>query len=170
MSVLNSMENYEPVEIVQADLAMPEHQKAVLAMTEAYASDPMGNGQPLKPQVHNNLIQGLREHPTTLIFLAFMGETPVGIANCFLGFSTFAAKPLINIHDLCVLPASRGQGTARKLLEAVEQKARELGCCKVTLEVLENNHRALKVYEAAGFAQSVYTEEAGGALFFDKKL
>ena len=45
-----------------------------------------------------------------------------------------------------------------------------MGCCKVTLEVLENNHRALKVYAAAGFARATYTEEAGGALFFAKQL
>ena len=50
------------------------------------------------------------------------------------------------------------------------RKAREMGCCKVTLEVLENNRRALKLYAAAGFARATYTAEAGGALFFSKKL
>ena len=55
-------------------------------------------------------------------------------------------------------------------LKAVEHTARDMGCCKVTLEVLENNHRALKVYAAAGFARATYTEEAGPALFFAKQL
>ncbi len=94
----------------------------------------------------------------------------MGIAVCFIGFSTFAARPLINIHDLAVLPEGRGNGVGRKLLTAVERKAREMNCCKVTLEVLENNRRALKVYAAAGFVRATYTEEAGGALFFAKKL
>jgi ribosomal protein S18 acetylase RimI-like enzyme len=56
------------------------------------------------------------------------------------------------------------------LLAAVEQKARALGYCKVTLEVQEDNRRARGVYEAAGFTQAVYAEGAGGALFFSKRL
>lgn len=158
------------VEIIEADLNRPDHQHWVLDLVDAYASDPMGNGQPLPAKVKRNLIPGLRKHPTTLIFVALVRNEPVGIAVCFIGFSTFAARPLINIHDLTVLPGQRGMGIARRLLAAVECKARELGCCKVTLEVLENNRRALKVYTAAGFTRATYTEEAGGALFFAKQL
>lgn len=43
-------------------------------------------------------------------------------------------------------------------------------CCKLTLEVQENNHRARRVYEAAGFAQALYQEEAGGSLFYSKPI
>ena len=39
------------------------------------------------------------------------------------------------------------------------RKAREMGCCKLTLEVLENNRRARQVYEAAGFADPVMDQE-----------
>ncbi len=159
-----------PVEVVEADLDRAEHQEAVVALVNAYAMDPMGGGHPLSAQVQRDLIPGLRQHPTTLIFLAYREDTPVGIAVCFRGFSTFAARPLINIHDLAVLPAHRGQGIGRCLLGAVEQKAREIGCCKLTLEVLENNHRARRIYAAAGFAQAEYEEGAGGALFYAKPL
>jgi ribosomal protein S18 acetylase RimI-like enzyme len=158
------------VEIVEADLNRNDHQRSVLALVDAYARDPMGNGGPLPEPIRNALIPGLRSHPTTLIFLAFSGSEAIGIAVCFIGFSTFAARPLVNIHDLAVLPGNRRVGVGRLLLDAVEQKARALGCCKVTLEVLENNHRALKVYAAAGFTRATYTEEAGGALFYAKKL
>ncbi len=130
----------------------------------------MGDGKPLAPEVQNALIPGLRHHPTTLIFLAYQGDVAIGIAVCFLGFSTFAAKSLINIHDLAVLSGYRGLGIGRQLLEAVERKAQTLDCCKLTLEVLEHNHRARRVYEAAGFAQATYQEEAGGALFLAKLL
>ncbi|HTE20051.1 MAG TPA: GNAT family N-acetyltransferase [Armatimonadota bacterium] len=57
-----------------------------------------------------------------------------------------------------------------RLLGAVERKARQLGCCKITLEVLENNHRARQVYGAVGFVQAQYAEGAGGALFLSKPL
>ena len=158
------------MEIVEADLAYAPHQQAVLALTDAYARDEMGNGAPLAPEVLARLVPALRAHPTTVIFLAYAGGEPVGIATCFLGFSTFAARPLLNVHDLAVVPPHRGRGTARQLLAAAEAKARALGCCKLTLEVQENNHRARSLYARAGFAQNVYQEAAGGALFYVKPL
>src|SRR5438046_9057438 len=122
------------IRIVQADLTLPEHREAVLAMVDAYSRDTMGSAKPLAPDVRARLIPGLQRHPTTLVFLAFAGEQPVGAAVCFVGFSTFAAKPLINIHDFVVLYALRGKGVGRRLLKAIERKARELGCCKLPME------------------------------------
>jgi ribosomal protein S18 acetylase RimI-like enzyme len=159
-----------PIRIVEADLALPEHQEAVLAMVDAYSRDAMGNGKPLDQDVRTRLIPGLRRHPTTLIFLAFDGVQPIGAAVCFIGFSSFAAKPIINIHDFVVLPTSRGKGIGRRLLEAVEAKARELGCCKLTLEVMDKNHQAIRMYQAAGFERYSLQEEAGVAIFMSKPL
>jgi GNAT superfamily N-acetyltransferase len=158
------------LEIVEADLSRVDHQQAVVELVDAYARDPMGNGRPLPAHVRLALVPGLRQHPTTLIFLAYCDGQPAGIAVCFRGFSTFAARPLLNIHDLAVLPAYRGRGIGRRLLDAAVEKARALGCCKVTLEVLENNHDARRLYAAAGFAQAAYEAAAGGALFYAKPL
>ncbi len=158
------------IEILQADFDRPEHQEAVVALLDAYAMDPMGNGNALSNEVRRDLIPGLQRHPTTIIFLAFQNNQAVGIATCFGGFSTFAARPLINIHDFYVIPEFRGQKIGHMILAAVEQKARDTGCCKVTLEVQQNNHRAQRIYEAAGFSRSVYVEAAGGALFLSKPL
>lgn len=158
------------LQIFTADLSNPSHAEAIVALTNAYAEDDMGNGGPLPAEVLQQLIPGLREHPTTLILLAYLGEEPVGIATCFLGFSTFAARPLVNIHDLAVLPEYRGRGFGRALLAAVEAKARELGCVKVTLEVMENNYPARHLYAEFGFAQATYTDSAGAGLFYSKSL
>ena len=158
------------MKIIEADLTTPEHQRDVLTMTAAYAEDPMGNGGPLPSDVLERLIAGLREHPTTLIFLAYADEVVVGIATCFVGFSTFTARPLINIHDLAVLPEYQGHGIGRSLLEAVQRGARERGCARVTLEVLENNPRAKHLYEAAGFGPTVSNETQQRSLFYTKSL
>jgi ribosomal protein S18 acetylase RimI-like enzyme len=155
---------------MQADLSLHQHQQAVLKLTAAYALDAMGNGGPLPSQVLDQLIPGLQAHPTTLIFLAREQETFIGIATCFIGFSTFAARPLINIHDLAVLPEQRGKGVGQALLLAVEQHARANNFCKLTLETQENNLRARSVYAAAGFTQAVYVDATGGSLFYSKKL
>jgi GNAT superfamily N-acetyltransferase len=158
------------VDIVNADLCDKQHQEAIIRMLDAYALDPMGDGKPLAHEVRKNLIPGLQQHPTTIIFLAYSDNAPVGIAVCFRGFSTFAARPLINIHDFAVLPAHRGKGIGRMMLQAVEDKAVRMGCCKLTLETQEYNRRARRVYESAGFSQAVYRPEAGGSLFYSKTL
>jgi GNAT superfamily N-acetyltransferase len=158
------------IDTALANLADPLHQQAILALLQAYALDPMGDGKPLAVDVQQRLIPGLREHPTTLVVLAFAGKQPVGMAVCFRGFSTFAARPLLNIHDFVVLEQYRGQGIGRRIMDEVEAQARTLGCCKLTLETQENNHRARAFYEAFGFTRSVYVEEAGGAIFLTKPL
>ena len=156
--------------IVEADLTRAEHQRAIVEMTAAYALDPMGNNGPLADDVLARLIPGLQSLPTTVVFLAYAGSEPVGIATCFRGFSTYAGKPLINIHDLGVLATHRGQGVGLQLLRTVEQKARDLGCSCITLEVLERNDRARQTYEKFGFAQARSGADAGGSLFFSKRL
>jgi GNAT superfamily N-acetyltransferase len=158
------------ITIVVADLAEPAHAAATLQLLDAYAADPMGDGKPLSASARRDLLPGLQQHPTTLVFLAYHGDEPVGLAICFRGFSTFAARPLVNISDYFVLPAHRGAGVGRELLAAIEARARALGCCKLTLEVQENNRRAQKLYAAAWFSQAVYVPEAGGSLSLSKPL
>jgi GNAT superfamily N-acetyltransferase len=164
------MESAAPVSIVEADLARSDHARDVVAMTQSYARDPMGNGGPLSPEIAERLVPGLRSLPTTLIFLAYLDGAAVGIATCFQGFSTFHARPLLNVHDLAVAPAHRRRGVAEQLLAAVERRARELGCCKLTLEVQELNAQARRVYARVGFSQAVYGEPVGGCLFYTKPL
>ena len=158
------------VHVIEADLEEPEHARAIVDLTAAYAEDVMGNGGPLPAEVLERLVPALREHPTTIVLLAYLQGQAAGIATCFLGFSTFAARPLINVHDLAVLPGYRGRGIGRALLASVETHARQRGCVKITLEVQENNHRARSVYERAGFANVVYGDTTGGSLFYAKPL
>jgi GNAT superfamily N-acetyltransferase len=158
------------ITVVEADLSRPDHQETTVHLLNAYAMDAMGDGKPLSEMVKREVIPGLRQHPTTMVFLAYRESEPVGLAICFRGFSTFAARPLVNISDYFVFPEHRGAGIGRRLLAAIEQRAREIGCCRLTLEVQENNHRAKAVYAKAGFSRDVHVLEAGGALYLSKPL
>lgn len=158
------------IKIFEANMNLTVHSQAILDLLNTYAADIMGNGKPLSQDVLKNLIPGLQQHPTTLVFLAFKESKAVGMLISFKGFSTFLAKPLINISDFFVPPPHRGQGIGKKLLATLERKARELGCCKITLDVQEKNRRALRVYTAAGFKRDVHVAEAGPALFYSKSL
>jgi ribosomal protein S18 acetylase RimI-like enzyme len=157
-------------EVVDADLNDYKASAAILRLLNMYALDQMGGTQQLSAFVNENLIEGLKKHPTTKVFLAYVGEKAVGLAVCFLGFSTFAAKPLLNIHDFAVDPDYRGRGIAKAMLEKIEGTAASLGCCKLTLEVLEKNHRAKSVYQMFGFNQGQFAKENGGMLFFTKSI
>jgi ribosomal protein S18 acetylase RimI-like enzyme len=160
----------DSLRVVEADLGDPVHRAAVLEMTRAYARDPMGNGRDLPDDVLRVLMDRLSAHPTTLVFLAFDEDRPVGIATCFAGFSTFSARPVINIHDLHVAVTHQRRGLGRRLLEPVEDKARALGCSKLTLEVQEHNQPALALYGRLGFTDGQYEPQAGRVLFREKRL
>jgi len=140
--------------IREADFADARDADAITTILNSYAMEPVGGGRPLPQDVRERLVPALRNHPTVLVLLAFEAETPVGVAVGFFGFSTFRARPLLNIHDLAVLPADRGKGVGSALLSAAEEHARRRGCCRLTLEVLESNSGARALYRRFGFDDS----------------
>jgi ribosomal protein S18 acetylase RimI-like enzyme len=158
------------VRIVEADLTDPEQGAEVIEQIDAYARDPMGGGAPLPPDVRVRLLAGLAAHPTTRIWLAYAGDAGIGVAVVFEGYSTFAAAPLFNIHDLAVREAYRGRGVGRRLLEAVERAARACGCAKLTLEVVEENGRAQGLYRSFGFQNYSPGATPTTTFFYAKKL
>lgn len=158
------------LKIVLADYRNLQHAQSLIALLDAYASDPMGGGAPLRAEVKEKLIPALAQHPAAFSILAFIDGEPAGLANCFEGFSTFACKPLINIHDFAVMPQWRGHGIGRRLMARIEDIAKERGCCKITLEVLENNHAAKALYRGCGFSDYKLADAAGNALFWQKYL
>ena len=153
-----------------ADYTNPEHAQALVSLLDSYAHDPMGGGEGLAEQVKQTLVESLAKVPGAFTVLCQSGSDYVALANCFTGFSTFAGKPLVNIHDLAVVSSARGQGLSQGLLSFVEKEARQRGCCKVTLEVLEGNAVAVSAYEKFGFAPYALEESAGNAYFMQKKL
>lgn len=158
------------LEIIRADLLNPVHAQAVLCLLNDYAKDVMGGGRALSEYTRTHLLDALRDRPNCYIVLAFVEGQAAGIAINFEGFSTFACRPILNIHDFAVAPDFRRQGIARALLAEVELIAQELGCAKLTLEVLEGNVRAQSLYQQFGFVGYELDAEMGRAMFYEKKL
>ena len=162
-----------PIHICRVDYADPVHASALVSLLDAYAHDPMGGGAGLSDCAKTHVVAGLASRPQAFSVLAFAqneDQMPVGLVNCIEGFSTFAAKPLVNIHDVIVLPDWRGQGVAGAMLEAVAQIARERGACKLTLEVLSGNQNALRAYAKLGFDAYQLDPQAGTAQFLQMWL
>ncbi len=158
------------IDIVLADYRNPTHAASVVDLLDGYARDPAGGGTPLAPEVKRDLAGALAVRPQAFSVLAFDGDAPIGLTNCFEGFSTFACRPLVNVHDVVVVASHRGQRVAQRMLERVEQEARARGACKLTLEVLSGNQPALRAYEREGFAGYQLDEAFGAAIFLQKKL
>lgn len=163
----------DTVRVCLADYANAAHAHAVVALLDAYARDPMGGGTPLSEFARTHLVSSLAARPQVFSVLAFMGiddATPVGLVNCIEGFSTFACRPLVNVHDLAVLPGYRGQRIGERMLDLVEVIARQRGACKITLEVLQGNAKAIRLYARVGFANYQLDPAAGQAQFLQKWL
>lgn len=158
------------VEIVRADWSQPAHAQAAVALLDAYARDPAGGGKALSAFTRDNLVRELAARPLAFSVLAFDGALAVGLVNCFEGFSTFACRPLVNVHDVVVVSSHRGKGIGEQMLALVEQIARESGACKLTLEVLSGNRSAERLYARTGFAAYQLDPDMGYAQFLQKWL
>ena len=154
----------------RADYLNARDATAVVALLDAYASDPAGGGEPLSDFVKANLARELAARPQAYSVLAFDGVQPVGLVNCIEGFSSFKCKPLVNVHDVAVLASHRGRGIAERMLAEAERIAVERGAVKMTLEVLSGNAPAVKLYQRIGYEGYQLDPTMGTAQFFQKWL
>lgn len=157
-------------EIVRARYDDPAHADALVALLDAYARGTAGGGEPLSEFARSNLVRELAARPYVFSVLAFDGGTPIGLVNAIEGFSTFACRPLVNVHDVVVVASHRRRGIGAQMLAEVEAIARERGACKLTLEVLEGNTAARRLYETLGFADYQLDPALGHARFLQKWL
>ena len=158
------------IEIFEADLQDDGQANALVALIDSYARDPMGGGQPLAEDVRRRLAPALRAKDDCVVFLAREADRTIGAALCFVGFSSFDARSLLNVHDLVVEEGFRGRGVGHSLLDAVAEKGRALGCCRVTLEVREDNTRARGLYERVGFRHLEAGDRTVPMFFMAKEL
>jgi len=69
-------------------------------------------------------------------------------------YSSWSGRPALMIHDLFVQDAARGQGAGKALVSALTAIAREQGCCRVDVNVLDWNEKARAFYAALGFGHN----------------
>lgn len=156
--------------IIKADYDNTLHAGFIVELMDDYAQDEMGGGEALTDFVKENLVKEMQKRPHLHTFIALESSHAIGLINLVEGFSTFSAKPLLNIHDVIVKEGYRGQGVSRKLFEASDEFARGMGCCKLTLEVLEKNEAAQRAYRAFGYEPYRLDDQFGIAQFWHKKL
>lgn len=147
------------------DFNNPLQVKAFLQLMNEYIADPMGGDDPLDSEKQDKLLDGLKQHKENFILLGKNENKYISLATCFWGFSTFHVKRLLNIHDLVVSGSQRNKGIGRIMLRKIAEIAKENDCCKITLEVRNDNNRAQHLYASEG-----YTEHNPPLYFWSKNL
>ncbi len=158
------------IKVLIADYLDQKHSLDIGDLLNEYAEDPMGGGEALAEDVKQNLSTELSKVPSAFSVICYVDGKAAGLTNCFEAFSTFKCKPLINIHDVVVKKEFRGLGISQLMLARVEERAKEKGCCKVTLEVLEGNKVAQNAYIKFGYSDYQLDPEMGRALFWQKSI
>lgn len=75
------------------------------------------------------------------------------------------------IKRMWLSPELRGYGIARKLLQALEDEARELGVSRVRLDTNRSLSEAFGLYRQAGYVEiERYNDNLYADYFFEKKL
>jgi GNAT superfamily N-acetyltransferase len=98
-------------------------------------------------QLHQELF-GAR--PVIECVLAWDGEQAVGFALFFHNFSTFLARRGLYLEDLFVVPAARGRGIGKALMQHLARLAVDRGCGRFEWSVLDWNLPSIEFYQSLG--------------------
>ena len=117
---------------------MNEHHVPQIALLERECFADPWSQQSIASELHN---------PLSLWLVAQEGQTLLG----YVGSQTCLDET--DMMNIAVSPASRRQGVARALIEALVSALRERGSKQLTLEVRASNGPARRLYESLGFLQ-----------------
>lgn len=81
------------------------------------------------------------------VWIAIQGSTVVGTVSGFLDGDGFY------IRSMAVLPAGRGHGVGRRLMEHAQAFATTHGCGRIYLSTTPFLSQAIRLYESFGFRQ-----------------
>lgn len=118
---------------------MDEHHVPQIALLERECFADPWSQQSIASELHN---------PLSLWLVAQEGQTLLG----YVGSQTCLDET--DMMNIAVSPASRRQGVARALIEALVSALRERGSKQLTLEVRASNGPARQLYESLGFLQA----------------
>lgn len=101
-----------------------------------------------------NTIDGLLEdgfgaQPLFGFIVAQNDQKIIGLSLYYFRYSTWKRKRLY-IEDIIVNESFRGEGIGKNLFEATIQKAKELNCSGLQLQVLNWNKPAIEFYKKIG--------------------
>ena len=91
-------------------------------------------------------------------FVALDADAVVGWADIFPAWAYAVSH--CGTLGMGVLPASRGQGLGKQLLQACIAKAQAKGITRIMLQARADNHVAIRLYQSLGFKHEARVERA----------
>jgi GNAT superfamily N-acetyltransferase len=104
------------------------------------------------------------------VTVLFAGDGPDGFAELRFRPSLYTGALDAYLEELYVVPALRGHGLGRGLLEAALELARERGAAHIDLGTSEDDVAARALYESAGFTNREGGPEGPRMLYYERDL
>ena len=101
------------------------------------------------------------------ITVLLAGDGPDGISLFRFRPALWAEGLECYLQELYVVPALRGRGIGRALLEATIERAREAGAAGVDLNTGETDTAARALYESVGFTNREGSPDGPAMLFYE---
>ena len=95
------------------------------------------------------------------------GDGPDGFAQVSFRPSIWSDKPVGYLEELFVVPARRGEGIGRAIMNAVVELAHERGTAGMEVVTGEDDTAARVLYESFGFANETEGENRSRSLFYE---
>lgn len=111
---------------------------------------------------------GMLEAGEMTVLLA--GDGPGGISLIRFRTSVWTGGPEAHLQELYVVPALRGRGIGRALLEATIAAAREAGATGIDLNTGQTDTAARALYESAGFSNREGSPDGPSMLFYEREI
>ncbi|MFL5906166.1 MAG: GNAT family N-acetyltransferase [Solirubrobacterales bacterium] len=109
----------------------------------------------------------IRKHEMTVLLV---GEGPDGFAQLRFRPVVYSEGPYALLEELYVVPALRGGGLGRALLEAAMDTARSEGATHIELGTGETDVAARHLYESAGFTNREGGPDGPAMLVYEREL
>ena len=134
-------------------------------MEEVAVSDPSWGPLevPSPEEMGRTFREALAAPESIRIFLAEAGGEILGYANTWTVFSVWSGGKALVVDDLYVEAGHRARGIGKRLMEFLEEDARERGCRRIQLHADVGNAGAHALYRQLGL-------DGGEMLFFRKTL
>lgn len=136
---------------VNFDLVGETEADALISLARAFHNE---DGHPLSGSGEAALRQIARGEPLARAWIVRHKDKAIGYVVLTLGYSIEYGGRDGFIDDLYLVPAARGWGFGRDLLEFALARAAELGIGTLHLEVETENEAATRLYRAAGFEET----------------
>ena len=105
---------------------------------------------------------------TTVVLLA--GDGPDGVAALQVSPEVVSGKLSAYLEELYVVPARRGNGIGRALMDAAMKTARELGATRIDLTTSDDDVAARSLYESLGFVNREKPPDGPLMFYYEREL